>query len=114
MGMTPLEGVIMGTRSGSIDPAVIAHLIDHLGMTIKEVMQVLTQESGLKGLCGYNDIRDIHRAVAKGMKSQTGTGYAYLQLPQYIGAYFAVLGGGLPGFTAGIGRTMPSSVKSLP
>lgn len=106
MGMTPLEGVIMGTRSGSIDPAVIAYLVDYLGMTLEEVMKLLTYESGLKGLCGYNDVRDIHRAVAEG-NEQAGLALDMLiySYRKFVGAYFAVLGRvDCLVFTAGIGE----------
>ncbi|MDT8378931.1 MAG: acetate kinase [Desulfotignum sp.] len=106
MGMTPLEGVIMGTRSGSIDPAIIAHLVNNLGMTLEEVMRVLTQESGLKGLCGYNDVRDIHRAVADGDdKARLALDMLIYSYRKYVGAYFAVLGRvDCLAFTAGIGE----------
>lgn len=106
MGMTPLEGVIMGTRSGSIDPAVIAYLVDNLEMTLEEVMRMLTQESGLKGLCGYNDVRDIHGAVAKGDdKARLALDMLIYSYRKYVGAYFAVLGRvDCLVFTAGIGE----------
>lgn len=106
MGMTPLEGVIMGTRSGSIDPAVMAHLVDNLGMTIEEVMRILTQESGLKGLCGYNDVRDIHKAVAEGdEQAKLAIDMLIYSYRKYVGAYFALLGRvDCLAFTAGIGE----------
>ena len=106
MGMTPLEGVIMGTRSGSIDPAVIAYLVDNMGMTLEEVMRVLTQESGLKGLCGYNDLRDIHRAKAAGdEKAGLALDMLIYSYRKYVGAYFAVLGRvDCLVFTGGIGE----------
>lgn len=106
MGMTPLEGVIMGTRSGSIDPAVIAYLVDNLGMTLEDVMTLLTQESGLKGLCGYNDVRDIHRAVARGNEqAELALEMLIYSYRKYVGAYFAVLGRvDCLVFTAGIGE----------
>ncbi|WP_022667371.1 acetate/propionate family kinase [Desulfospira joergensenii] len=106
MGMTPLEGVIMGTRSGSIDPAIISYLADNTGMSLEEIMTLLTQESGLKGLCGYNDLRDIHRAAAAGNEqAELALDMLIYSYRKYIGAYFAVLGRvDCLVFTAGIGE----------
>ena len=60
MGMTPVAGIIMGTRSGNIDPGIMIYLAKTKGMSIDELDHVLTHESGLKGICGLNDMRDIH------------------------------------------------------
>ena len=59
MGLTPLDGLMMGTRSGSIDPSIIKYMIDEAGMTYDEVDEALNKKSGLKGVCGYNDNRDV-------------------------------------------------------
>jgi acetate kinase len=106
MGMTPLDGVIMGTRCGAIDPAIIAHLSDSQGMDLQEIMTLLTRESGIKGLCGYNDLRDVHHAIAKG-DEQAALALEMLiySYRHYVGAYFTVLGQvDALVFTAGIGE----------
>ncbi len=59
MGMTPLAGLVMGTRSGDVDPALPFFLADHLGMSLKEIDTILNKESGLKGICGSNDMREV-------------------------------------------------------
>jgi len=109
MGMTPLDGVIMGTRCGAIDPAIISHLANHLGMSLQEIMSVLSQESGLKGLCGYNDLRDIHQAVAGGdERASLALDMLIYRCRHYVGAYFAVLDQvDVLVFTAGIGENDP-------
>lgn len=109
MGMTPLEGLIMGTRSGDLDPSIPYFLASNARMTIEEINTLLNKESGLKGICGLNDMRDIVAADEKGDK-QAGTAldmYAY-RIKKYIGAYLAVLGSlDAIVFTAGIGEHTP-------
>lgn len=109
MGMTPLEGLIMGTRSGDIDPSIPYFLASNSGMAIEEINTLLNKESGLKGICGMNDMRDIIAADEKGDK-KAGTAldmYAY-RIKKYIGAYLAVLGSvDAIVFTAGIGEHAP-------
>jgi acetate kinase len=106
MGMTPLEGLIMGTRCGDLDPAIIFYLARETGMGLKELDALLNHESGLKGICGDNDMRRIaERAVQ-------GDGHAGLALDmfcyrirKYIGSYTAVLGRvDALVFTGGIGE----------
>lgn len=106
MGMTPLEGLIMGTRCGDLDPAIIFYLARETGMGLPELDALLNQESGLKGICGDNDMRRIaERAVQ-------GDGHAGLALDmfcyrirKYIGSYLAVLGRiDALVFTGGIGE----------
>jgi acetate kinase len=65
MGMTPLGGLIMGTRGGNLDPGVVMHIAERKGMSLKEINVVLQKESGLKGICGMNDLRDIHAAAGR-------------------------------------------------
>lgn len=93
MGMTPLAGIMMGTRTGDIDPAIIGYLLEHTGMSIKELNLVLNKESGLKGICDLNDMRDIHDASAKGneLAALAVEMFCY-QAKKYIGAYAAALG----------------------
>ena len=93
MGMTPLEGLVMGTRSGDVDPAVVLHLVRVGGMTVDEVDELLNKRSGLLGLCGDNDMREIRRRVEEGDESAQLAFDVYVhRLKKYIGAYFAVLG----------------------
>ena len=109
MGMTPLAGVMMGTRSGDIDPAIIGYLLEQTGMTIQELDIVLNKKSGLKGICGLNDMRDIHEASAKGRtKASLAIDMFCFQIKKYIGAYAAVLGHvDALVFTAGMGENDP-------
>ena len=106
LGLTPLEGLIMGSRCGDIDPSIPAFLARNCGMDIEEIDVMLNQESGLKGICGRNDMRDIHKAIAEG---DTAAALALEMLTyrirRYIGAYMAVLGRvDAIVFTAGIGE----------
>lgn len=109
MGMTPLAGIMMGTRTGDIDPAIIGYLLEQTGMTIKELDIVLNKKSGLKGICGMNDMRDIHEASAKGnTKALLALEMFCYQIKKYIGAYTAVLGHvDAVVFTAGVGENDP-------
>ena len=106
MGMTPLSGVMMGTRTGDVDPAVIGYLTEQTGLGIKALDTVLNKESGLKGICGLNDLRDIHDRAAGGNRHAILAidMFAY-QIKKYIGAYMAALGyvDALV-FTAGVGE----------
>ncbi len=106
MGMTPLSGIMMGTRSGNIDPAIIGYLMEQTGMSIQELDIVLNKKSGLKGICGLNDMRDIHEASAKGdIKASLAIDMFCFQVKKYIGAYAAVLGHvDALVFTAGVGE----------
>ncbi|WP_419784926.1 acetate/propionate family kinase [Pseudodesulfovibrio sp.] len=106
MGLTPLEGLVMGTRSGDIDPAVHNYLAVNRGLNVAEIDNILHKESGLKGLCGMNDMRDIHAAIAKGdERAKLALDVQTYRTRKYIGAYMAALGrvDGIV-FTAGIGE----------
>ena len=109
MGMTPLEGVVMGTRSGDVDPALPFFLADHLKMSLKEIDKLLNKESGLKGIAGTNDMREVMEkrdSGDEGAKIALEV-YAY-RIKKYIGAYCAVLGNlDCIVFTAGIGENSP-------
>jgi acetate kinase len=109
LGMTPLEGLVMGTRSGDIDPAIHAFLARNCGMDIETIDRLLNQESGLKGLCGFNDMRDIHAAIAAGdQRAERALAVQTYRNRKYIGAYLAVLGRvDAIVFTAGIGENDP-------
>ncbi|WP_338932181.1 acetate kinase [Streptomyces netropsis] len=106
MGLTPLEGLVMGTRSGDIDPAVISHLARNAGMSIDEIDSLLNKKSGLIGLCGDNDMREIRRRIDAGDERAALAFDIYVhRLKKYIGAYYAVLGKvDAVAFTAGVGE----------
>ncbi len=106
MGLTPLEGLVMGTRTGDIDPAVIFHLHRNAGMSIDEIDDLLNRRSGLKGLSGENDFRALHDLVASGDEAARLALDVYVhRLKKYIGAYYAVLGRvDVIAFTAGVGE----------
>ncbi|MET7595569.1 MULTISPECIES: acetate kinase [unclassified Streptomyces] len=106
MGLTPLEGLVMGTRSGDTDPAVIFHLMRVGGMSTDEIDTLLNKKSGLIGLCGDNDMREIRRRVDAGDEQARLAFDIYIhRLKKYIGAYYAVLGRvDAVAFTAGVGE----------
>ncbi|MFI1162927.1 acetate kinase [Streptomyces sp. NPDC020801] len=106
MGLTPLEGLVMGTRSGDLDPAVIFHLQRVGGMSMDEIDTLLNKRSGLFGLCGDNDMREIRRRMDEGDQEARLAFEIYIhRLKKYIGAYFAVLGTvDALAFTAGVGE----------
>jgi acetate kinase len=110
MGISPLEGLVMGTRSGDVDPALHAHLHRQLGWSIDDVDRVLNRESGLRGLSGYNDFRDVDRWRQFG---DEGPMLAFdvfcYRIRKYVGAYYAVLGTvDAVVFTAGVGENAAS------
>jgi acetate kinase len=106
MGLTPLEGLVMGTRSGDVDPAVIFHLMRVGKMSADEIDDLLNKKSGLIGLCGDNDMREIRRRVDAGDPEARLAFDIYVhRLKKYIGAYYAVLGRvDAIAFTAGVGE----------
>jgi len=106
MGLTPLEGLVMGTRSGDIDPAVVFHLSRTAGMTIDEIDTLLNRHSGMLGLTGHSDMRDVNDAVDAGDHAAiVGLDVYAHRIRGYIGNYFAQLGSlDAIAFTAGIGE----------
>ncbi len=109
MGFTPLEGLVMGTRSGDLDPAVHGHLHRRLGWSIDAIDDALNQESGLKGLTGHQDFREVLARCAQGDEAaRLGFDiYAY-RIRKYVGAYAAVLGAvDAVVFTGGVGQHSP-------
>jgi acetate kinase len=106
MGLTPLAGVMMGTRSGDVDPAILPYLAKQTGMTMDELDIMLNRKSGLLGICGMNDMRDLHAAHTNGnAKAQLAFEMFCHSIRKYIGAYYAVLGRvDALIFTAGIGE----------
>ncbi|MBQ1881481.1 MAG: acetate kinase [Lachnospiraceae bacterium] len=111
MGYTPLDGIIMGTRCGSLDPEIVHAMADKTGGSMEDVMQVLNFRSGLYGLSGNisSDMRDIEKAYEAGDKAAIRAFDTYIySIVKYIGAYMAVLGGAdAITFTAGIGENSP-------
>jgi acetate kinase len=106
MGFSPLSGLMMGTRSGDIDPSVIFHLLDQPGNTPQQLNNLLNKESGLLGVAGSNDMRDVRKAEAEGSEDARLALelYAY-RIRKYIGAYAAVLNGiDAVVFTGGVGE----------
>ncbi|WP_427893357.1 acetate/propionate family kinase [Kribbella sp. GL6] len=106
MGLTPLEGLVMGTRSGDLDPAVHGHLARVAGQSAEETDRVLNSESGLKGLAGANDFREVLKRRADGdERAQLAFDVYCYRLKKYVGAYYAVLGTvDAIVFTAGVGQ----------
>jgi acetate kinase len=97
MGLTPLEGLVMGTRSGDVDPALAAHLQRVAGLGIDEVDAALNRRSGLLALAGASDLREVHRLAASGDVEQARAAELALdvychRIRKYVGAYYAVLG----------------------
>ncbi len=111
MGMTPAEGLVMGTRSGDIDPAIILHLERELGMEAGEVDKLINKESGLLGVSGASsDMRDIERTTAEGNeRSRLALDIFCYRIRKYIGSYAAAMGGiDAIVFTGGIGENCPN------
>jgi len=109
MGLTPLEGLVMGTRSGDIDPAVLFHLARRASLSIDDLDVLLNKKSGVLGLAGVSDMRDIEDGVEAGDEDAVLALDVYLhRLRAYAGAYLAQLGGvDVISFTAGVGENSP-------
>ncbi|MEG1860607.1 MAG: acetate kinase [Bacteroidaceae bacterium] len=107
MGLTPLEGLIMGTRSGDIDPYAILFLMDKMGLSTAEASNLLNKESGMKGISGIgSDMREIEQAMIAGnQRAILATKMYVYRIKKYIGAYAAAMGGvDIIVFTAGVGE----------
>lgn len=106
MGLTPLEGLVMGTRSGDLDPAVLFHLARRAGLGVDELDELLNRRSGLLGLTGRGDMRDVRHAAETGdAAARLGIDVVVHRLKHYVGAYTALLGGlDALVFTAGVGE----------
>ncbi|MET0863925.1 MAG: acetate kinase [Nakamurella sp.] len=109
MGLTPLEGLVMGTRSGDIDPGVVFHLARNAGLDIDAIDTLLNRKSGMVGLSGVSDFRDLHKLIAAGDHDAALALDVYChRVRKYVGAYLAVLGGAdVIAFTAGVGENDP-------
>ena len=103
MGFTPLEGLIMGSRSGDIDPAIVLYMQRELGYSIDEIDNILNKQSGLLGICGKNDVREIIQS--KDAKAKLALEMMIRRIKKYIGSYLALLGSvdGIV-FSGGIGE----------
>ena len=106
LGFTPSNGLIMGTRSGDIDHAIVMYLVNSLGYSVDEVNVLLTKESGMLGLTGFSDLRDIENEAAKGNEDcKLALAMNAYRIKKYIGAYAAAMNGlDAIVFTAGIGE----------
>ena len=120
MGLTPLDGLMMGTRSGSIDPSIIKYMIDESGMTYDEIDTALNKKSGLLGICGSNDNRDVEKAIREGNEDARLALDMYVdRIVRYIAEYYLELGGKVDAiaFTAGVlengAETRASIIKGL-
>lgn len=110
MGLTPLEGVVMGTRSGSLDPAILEYICKKEHMSLEEAMQILNKKSGVQGLSGISsDFRDILSEMEKGNPQAILTMDVYCyNVAKYVGAYVAAMNGvDAIAFTAGVGENNP-------
>jgi acetate kinase len=110
MGLTPAEGLVMGTRCGDIDPAIMSHVQGYLGYTAKQADDMINKKSGLLGVSGVsNDMRDVEKKAAEGHElSQLALDMFCYRARKYIGAYAAAMGGlDAIVFTAGIGEHSP-------
>lgn len=108
MGLTPLEGTIMGTRCGTIDPAIVTHLMQQEGLSVEQVDTLLNKESGFLGMAGIDsgDVRDVLAAMEKGHARATAAIHVFVhQIRKYLGAYTAVMNGlDAVVFTGGVGE----------
>jgi len=115
MGFTPLAGICMGTRSGDIDPYIPLHIMKTQGKSVDEMNTMLNKQSGMLGLCGFSDNRDVEAAIAKGDEKAIVANQVYIHdILRFIGSYIAVLGGvDAIIFTAGVGENAPALRKAL-
>ncbi len=113
MGLTPLEGLVMGSRSGDLDPAILPYIMNNTGMSAKEMDTTLNKKSGLVGICGHADRRDVEKAANEGdEKSKLAMSMECHRIKKYIGAYAALLGRvDAVVFTAGVGEMGPTIRK---
>lgn len=112
MGFTPLEGLVMGTRCGDMDPAIVTFLQNEEGMSSKDVDNLMNKKSGVLGLSGVSsDFRDIENAAAEGnQRAQLALNVFHYRVKKYIGAYAAAMGGvDAIVFTAGLGENSPET-----
>jgi acetate kinase len=107
MGITPLDGLMMGTRSGAIDPSILEYVCKESGEDIAEITNALNKKSGLLGVCGFSDNRDVEKAAASGdERAVLALNMYHDRIAKYIADYYIELGGKVDAivFTAGIGE----------
>ena len=107
MGLTPLDGLVMGTRSGSIDPSIIQYISKERNLSVDEITNILNKESGLQGLCGKSDNRDIEKLISeKNERGILAMNMLKNSIAKYIAQYYMELNGDIDAlvFTAGIGE----------
>lgn len=107
MGLTPLEGLIMGTRCGSIDPAIVPFIEEKMGYTPEQADAIMNKQSGLLGICGYTDMRDVHAEAEKGNdRAALAVEMLIHSIRKTLGSYVFLLDGNVDAivFTAGIGE----------
>jgi acetate kinase len=110
MGLTPLQGLVMGTRSGDVDPGLHTFLHNELGLSVGDIDNLLNKQSGLKGLAGVNDFRELQQRREGGdPAAQLAFEVCVHRLKHYVGAYIAHLGRlDVLTFTAGVGENNPA------
>lgn len=116
MGLTPLEGIPMGTRSGNLDPTVLNYISKKEGYSLDELITILNKKSGYLGVSGIsNDSRDLEEALEKGNeRAKLALDIQYKRIADYIGSYYVLLGGcDAIVFTAGIGENSPRARKEI-
>ncbi len=115
MGLTPLEGLVMGTRSGDIDPGLHAFLAREVGLSMDDIDTLLNKRSGLLGISGVNDFRELEQRVRSGDDSAALAFDVFVhRLRHYVGAYLAQLGRlDVLVFTAGVGQNSPGLRRAL-
>ncbi len=116
MGFTPLDGVPMGTRTGSMDPAVVIYLVNQKGMSAKEVDSLMNKQSGVQGVSGVSsDFRDLSAAAKEGNdRAKLALDMFSYQVKKYIGAYAAAMGGiDAVVFTAGVGENDAATREAI-
>ena len=116
MGLTPLEGLVMGTRSGDVDPAVVQFIANHENKTVDEVLNILNKKSGVLGLSGVsNDFRDVDKAESEGNdRARIANAVFHYRVIKYIGAYVAAMNGvDAIAFTAGVGENSAETREKI-
>lgn len=115
MGFTPLEGLVMGTRCGDIDPALVTYIMQRKNLSPRRVDEILNKESGLKGISGIsNDMRDILKALKTNKRAKLALEIFIYRIQKYIGAYIAAMKGvDVVAFTAGISEHNPGIIKKI-
>ena len=115
MGLTPLDGIPMGTRSGNLDPAVLQYMSKQAGYSIDEMLQILNKESGYLGISGVsNDSRDLEEQMETNERCRLALDLQFKRIADYIGSYYVYMKGvDAIVFTAGIGENSKNMRKSV-